>query len=442
MSHRDQIARIVDAALAAVEPGAAIRRAMTLDGDRLQVNGATYDMGAFDRVVVLGAGKPCAPMVRAVDDLLGPRIDGGLVVVKHGHGEDQSPIGPVEIAGGGHPVPDRAGRETTGRIAALAAELGERDLLIALVGGGASSLLCLPAAGLSLDDLVRTNSTLLRCGADIVELNAVRKHLSAIKGGQLARLAAPARTIGLVLSDVVGDPLDAVGSGPTAPDPTTFDGAWGVVDRHRLESQLPAAVIEHLRRGVAGETADTPGPDDPLFRRVANTVIAGNRHAARAAVEAARELGFQARAVTTSLTGEAREVGSRIAGMMRDRVETEGELRRPVCLVLGGETTVAIRGEGKGGRNQELALAAAMEIDGHSRMAVAALATDGQDGPTDAAGAIAFGDTIARAAKQGLDPRAHLDANDSYPFFDALGDLIRTGPTLTNVADLILAFVF
>lgn len=441
-SRRERIAAIVEAALTAVEPGAAMGRALIRDRDRLTVGGRELDLSRFERIRVLGAGKPGAPMARAAVEILDPRVDDGLVIVKHGHGEADRSVGPVEIVGAGHPVPDEAGVTAARRIASMAADLGERDLLIALVGGGASALLTKPADGLTLDDLGRTTEALLRCGAEITEFNAVRKHVSAIKGGQLARLAAPAATVGLVLSDVVGDPLDGIGSGPTAPDTTTFAGAWSVVERYELEARLPSAVIERLRRGVAGEIPDTPDATDPVFERVHNHVIAGNRHAARAAVDAARGLGFQAQTVTTSLTGEAREVGARIAAMVSERAEREDRIDRPVCLVLGGETTVTLRGDGRGGRNQELALAAAIEIDGLDRIAVVSLATDGQDGPTDAAGAMAFGDTIARARALGLESQARLEANDSYPFFDALGDLIRTGPTLTNVADLILAFVF
>jgi hydroxypyruvate reductase len=441
-SRRDRIAAIAEAALAAVEPGAAIERALIRDGDRLTVGGRELDLSRLERIRVLGAGKPGAPMARAAVAILDPLVDDGLVIVKHGHGEADVRSGPVEIVGAGHPVPDEAGVAAARRAAALAAELGQRDLLIALVGGGASALLTLPADGLTLGDLGRTTAELLGCGAEITELNAVRKHLSAIKGGQLARLAAPAATVGLVLSDVVGDPLDGIGSGPTAPDPTTFADAWAVVERYGLEPRLPSAVTERLRRGVAGEIPETPDASDPIFERVENHVIAGNRHAVRAAVDAARELGFEAQLVTTSLTGEAREAGARIAAMVRERVEREDRTEGPLCLVLGGETTVTLRGDGRGGRNQELALAAAIEIDGQDRLAVVSLATDGQDGPTDAAGAMAFGDTVARARALGLDPRRHLEANDSYPLFDALGDLIRTGPTLTNVADVILAFVF
>jgi len=442
MDRREQIDHIVHAALAAAEPGAALRRSVAVAGGRLTAAGETYDLDGCERVVVIGAGKPCEPMVRALHEMLGPRIADGLVIVKHGHGEDAGAIGRVALVGGGHPIPDRAGVAATRRVAAMAGALGERDLAIALIGGGASALLSLPADGLTLEDLGRTTDALLRSGADIVELNAVRKHLSAIKGGQLARLAAPARTLGLVLSDVVGDPLDAIGSGPTAPDPTTHADAWAVIERHALAQSLPAPVVERLRRGIAGEIADTPGPGDPLFGLVRNTVIAGNRHAARAAVGAASDLGFQAEVVSSTLTGEAREAGTRIAAMARARVESDRALGRPICLVFGGETTVTVRGGGKGGRNQELALAAALEIEGQQRVAVAALATDGQDGFTDAAGAIAWGDTVSRARSLGLDPRALLAANDSHRLFDALGDLIRTGPTRTNVADVILALVF
>jgi hydroxypyruvate reductase len=430
------------ATIAAVEPGAAIRRHVELSGDRLRIEDTDYDLSAIERVIVLGAGKPAVPMVSALVDVLGPRIDDGLVITKHGHGEADGRIGPIEIAGGGHPVPDRAGTAAARRIADLARALDEHDLLIALIGGGASALLTLPAEGLDLDDMGQTTEALLRSGADIVELNAVRKHLSAVKGGQLARLAAPARTVGLVLSDVVGDPLDAIGSGPTAPDPTRFADSWRVVDKHALQDQLPPAVIERLRRGNAGEIEDTPTLGDPLFDRVQNTIIGGNRQAAQAAAEEAQRLGLKAEVVTTSLTGEAREVGARVAAMIREVAERDRPLPRPVCLVLGGETTVTVTGDGRGGRNQELALGAALEIDGLADIAVMSLATDGQDGPTDAAGAIAFGDTIARARQLGLDAAAHLANNDSYAFFDALGDLIHTGPTLTNVADVVAVFAF
>lgn len=442
MNQHDQIETILEAALAAVDPWAAVRRAVALAGDRLTVASETFDLSAIASICVLGAGKAGAPMVRALVDILGDRIDCGLVIVKHGHGEAVGRIGAVELVGGGHPIPDRAGQTATRRIVAMADDLGDSDLLIAPISGGASSLLSLPTAGLTLDDLIRTTAAMLECGADITEINAVRKHLSAVKGGQLARSAAPAMTIGLMLSDVVGDPLDAIGSGPTAPDSSTFMDARSIVEKYGIDPVLPAAVSERLCRGAVGELSDTAKPEDPLFYRVHNSVVAGGHTAAEAAVAAAQQQDLNAHLVTTTLNGEAREVGGQIATVARAVLDGHGPVERPCCLVHAGETTVRIRGTGKGGRNQELALAAAIGIDGLPGVFIACLATDGQDGPTDAAGAIVNGETLRRARDLGLDAVAALKNNDSYNFLGRVGDLLRTGPTLTNVADLILVMIF
>jgi hydroxypyruvate reductase len=327
-------------------------------------------------------------------------------------------------------------------MADLVARATGRDLVLAVISGGGSALLTLPVAGLTLAELQQTTDLLLRCGATIVELNTVRKHLSQIKGGGLARLAGPAPVASLILSDVVGDPLDVIASGPTVADPTTFAEAWAVLERYHLVARMPAAVRERLRAGLEGAVPDTPKPDAALFQRVHNVIVGSNRLAAEAAVQAAREAGLNALLLSTFVEGEARQVAHVAVALAKELVTYDRPVSRPACLVWGGETTVTMCGKGKGGRNQELALAAAVSMAGLPGVLLVALGTDGTDGPTDAAGAVASGETMARASSVGLDAVAHLENNDAYPFFDTLSDLIRTGPTGTNVNDLILIFVY
>jgi hydroxypyruvate reductase len=343
-------------------------------------------------------------------------------------------------------VPDAAGQAGAERIAGLLGGLTPRDLVLVLISGGGSALLPLPVAGISLADIQALTQALLRCGADITEINTIRKHLSGLQGGQLARLAQPAQVVTLILSDVVGTPLDVIASGPTVPDPTTYADAVAVLKRYEILDQVPASVRRHLLAGAAGALPDTPKPGDPLFERVANIVIGDNASAGRAAVAAARSLGFHSTLLTTFVQGEAREVGRVVAGLAQGIACGQSDFARPACLVLGGETTVTIRGQGAGGRNQELALAAAIALDGYAlpagvEVAVVSLGTDGTDGPTDAAGGIATRDTLARGRVLGLDARAALANNDSYHYLAAVGDLIVTGPTNTNVNDLIFVFV-
>jgi hydroxypyruvate reductase len=316
------------------------------------------------------------------------------------------------------------------------------DLVIALLSGGGSALLENPAAGLTLADLQRTTDLLLRSGAAIGEVNAVRKHLSAVKGGGLARRAAPARLVALVLSDVVGSPLDVIASGPTVPDLTTFRDASTVIERYDLWSALPERVVARLQAGLAGAVPETPKPDDPVFSRVQTAVVGSNAHAARAAAARATEMGFHVQVLSTYVEGEAREVGRVLAALARE-IDASGQpLPRPACLVLGGETTVTVRGEGRGGRNQEVALGCAPGVAGLADVLVLSAATDGGDGPTDAAGAWVDGTTALRARALGLDVDAFLARNDSYAFFAALGDLLIIGPTLTNVNDLMFVYAF
>ncbi|MCP4677404.1 MAG: glycerate kinase [Deltaproteobacteria bacterium] len=430
---RDTILAIQKAALDAVEPGSAVLR-------HIRRVGETRIVGDTKRVHVIGGGKAAQSMAGALFEILGDRMGNGLVIVKRGGVDREIDTGPIEVVEAAHPVPDVSGMEATKRIVALAAELDQDDLALVVIAGGASALMTLPADGVSLEDLQETTELLLRSGVTIQELNTVRKHLSRIKGGWLARAISPARTIALILSDVVGDPIDAIGSGPTVSDPTTFAEALGVLESAGIKEKVPAAVADHLKKGIAGEIAETPKTSDPVFTSARNLIVGSNRHAAEAAVRAAKKNGLNARLVTTTLEGEAREIGLKAAALAEDLVNQP--LPRPACLVLGGETTVTVHGPGKGGRNQELALSAATAIDGLDGVMIVALATDGDDGPTDAAGAIATGETISRARGLGIDAMSYLDDNNAYPFFDALGDLIRTGPTGTNVADLLFIFAF
>lgn len=435
---RRHAVEILGAAVAAADPAAALRRLVRLEGDRLVVSGEAYDLRA-SRIFVVGAGKASARMAGALEAILGDRLERGVVVTKYGHVE---PLRRVEVVEAGHPLPDAAGLEGARRVAAVASAAVAEDLVIVLISGGGSALLPMPAEGLTLEEKIATTDLLLRSGAAIAEVNTVRKHLSQVKGGGLARLAAPARVVTLILSDVLGNPLDAIASGPTVPDPTTFADALAVVDRFGLRSRLPAAVRHHLERGAAGEMPDTPKPGDAVFARTQTVVVGDIGLAAAAAVERASALGYHVRMCGTDVEGEARAVGARFGAMVREaHGGREAPSVRPSCLVMGGETTVTVTGKGRGGRNQELALAAAMAIAGLPQTLVVAFGTDGTDGPTDAAGAVADGTTLARAAARGLDPSAALAGNDTYPFFDALDDLIVTGPTNTNVNDLWVGLV-
>ena len=440
--HAEAIVEVARASLAAVEPGAAVRRYVQRDGSRLSIAGQTYDLGAVDRTWVVGGGKASTAMAGALASLLGEHLTGGLVVTRYRHADPGIDTGPIEIAEAGHPLPDAAGVAATRRMADLLGQATARDLVLVILSGGASALLTLPTEGLTLPELVLVTEHLLRSGATISELNTVRKHLSQIKGGGLARLAAPAPVAALVLSDVVGDPLDVIASGPTSPDATTFGDAWAVVERYRLARLLPPAVVAHLRAGLEGALPETLKPGEALFQRVQNVIVGSNRLAAEAAVESARRLGYNALLLSTFVEGEAREVGRVAAALARELVAHGRPVARPACLVWGGETTVTVRGEGKGGRNQELALAAALALEDLPGVVLLALGTDGSDGPTDAAGAVAGGQTAARARALGLDPRACLANNDAYPFFAALGDLLRTGPTGTIVNDLLFIWAF
>jgi glycerate 2-kinase len=436
---RRQIVQVLQAALDAVDPAAAVKRFVQREGDNLIVDGHTYDLASIERIFVVGAGKADAPMAQAVEELVGDRISDGTLNVKYDH---LLPTKKITLTEAGHPIPDDEGVAGSQRIADLLEQAGEDDLVLCLISGGGSALMTLPVEGVTLDDMQSLTNALLRAGANIVEINTIRKHLDQLKGGKLARLAAPARVVSLILSDVVGNPLDSIASGPTVPDTTTFDDAWGLLRRYDLLGKIPENIEAYLRKGVDGEIEDNPGEGSSVFERTQNVIVASNDLAAEAAQQTAADLGLHTLFLSTYVEGEAREVGKVFAAIGKEILASGRPIGRPACVIAGGETTVTLRGEGKGGRNQEMALAAALAVQGIDEIAVVCLATDGTDGPTDASGALAEGDTVARARDLGLDPWEYLEDNNSYPFFGALDDLLLTGPTHTNVNDLTFVFVW
>jgi glycerate 2-kinase len=414
---------ILMAALAAADPTGAVE----------QVLRARNDLDQYHRIFVVGAGKAGGTMARALEQFLSGRISAGCVNVKDG---DTARTRLIELRHCGHPVPDERGFNGAKRIAEICADAGENDLVICLLSGGASALTPYPAPPITLSEKQETTSLLLASGASIHEINAVRKHISAIKGGQLARLAAPAHLLSLILSDVVGDDLDVIGSGPTAPDASTFETAFSVLEKYELRDRVPARVRERLRTGAR----ETPKSTDPLFENVENVIVGSNQKSLESAARAAKDLGYRTLILSSTIEGETRDVARMHAAIARQIRTYEQPARPPVCVISGGETTVTMRNgtAGKGGRNQEFALAAGIEAAGLEDILILSAGTDGTDGPTDAAGAMADGTTLARANSKASDA---LKNHDAYPLFEELGDLVTTGSTGTNVMDLHLILV-
>lgn len=435
---QQSLAGIFAAALDAVDPYRAVLNAAHIEEENLVVAGVPYGLAAYGRIIVTGAGKATARMALAVEELLGERISKGLVIVKQGH---KAPLRSIEQVESSHPVPGAAGAAGTRRVLDILRDADERTLVICLLSGGASALLAAPADGLTLEDKQQTTMLLLNAGASIAELNAVRKHLSAVKGGRLAQAASPAQVVTLILSDVIGDRLDVIASGPTTPDESSFSAAWAVIEKYGLQEQIPARVRDRLQRGLAGQEAETAKAGDPCFDRTQNAIVGGIGQALAAAAEKARQLDFVTEIADAGLQGEARDAARMLVRRTYATLAAmrAGERR---CLLWGGETTVAVHGSGKGGRNQELALAFALEIEGAAGVSMLSAGTDGTDGPTDAAGAMVDGEAAARARQAGLDPVAYLENNDSYNFFHRLDELtgghshLITGPTGTNVMDI------
>ena len=435
---RQHAMEIFQAALNAADPMEAIHRYVKLAGEGLQIGEHRYNFQDYDRILVVGAGKAGAPMAKALEDLLGDRIADGVIVVKEGHG---LPLKHIRIHEAGHPVPDERGVRGAEDILALVNKAGKRDLVLCVISGGGSALLVAPAEGVTLADKQEVTRLLLACGADIHEINTVRKHLSRAKGGGLARYAHPATVVSLILSDVVGDDLNVIASGPAVPDTSTFGDTREVFGKYDIWHKLPQSVQTRIRQGLAGDIEDTPKAGDDVFRRCYSELVGTNIQALIAASKAAQRKGYQSIILSSTVEGEAREVVKMFAAFAKEVRNSANPIAAPACILCGGETTVTIQGNGKGGRNQEFALASAMIIDGMQNIVVLSGGTDGTDGPTDAAGAIADGRTMARAMAQDLSPLDFLQRNDSYNFFLPLNDLIITGPTRTNVSDVYMVLV-
>jgi hydroxypyruvate reductase len=434
---------IFSRAVSAVDPAQRLKDMIRIEKGRLLIKTVedsekVFHLDAFKKIFLIGTGKASASMAQAIERIFGDRITKGIITTKYGH---ILPLEKTEWIECGHPLPDQKGLEGARKVQALLKESGPGDLVIFLLSGGGSALLPLPAEGITLEEKQQVTQFLLDCGADIKEINTIRKHISQIKGGWLARWAFPSAVIGLILSDVVGDPLDVIGSGPTVPDVSTFEEAWDIFKKYDLIGRIPSSIRNHLLRGKEGKVEETPKPGEKTFKKVYNYLIGSNILALRAAETEASSLGLNTLILSSSIVGDTREAARFHAAIAKEVIFSGNPLPRPACIISGGETTVTVKGHGRGGRNQEFALAGALEINGLEKVVLLSGGTDGTDGPTDASGAVADHTTVRRARAAGLDPKAHLEKNDAYPFFQRLGDLLITGPTHTNVMDVRILLV-
>ncbi len=432
--------RMVQKAVEAVDPYGLILDQLQVQGSYLVVKEHRFNLDDFQHIYVIGAGKATAPMAQAIERILNQRLTDGAVVVKYGHAQ---PTRKIRVYEAGHPVPDENSLRASEEILRLARAAGENDLVVVLLSGGGSALLESLPRDITLNDLQKTNQALLACGADIEEINTIRKHLSSVKGGQLAEAIFPAIGLTLILSDVIGDPLESIASGPTVADPSTFAQAWAIVEKYRLQSQLPASVLRRLQSGLAGSVKETPKPGLMFFKKIFNVIVGNNLRALQKAAQVAGDNGFSPLILTDRLQGEVREIAKLMAAIFTTALQHGHPKASPACLILGGEPTVTLKGKGKGGRNQEMVLAVLKELPPHTKQPFyfCSVGTDGTDGPTEAAGAWIDHKSREKAHRLGLDIAAYLQQNDSFHFFKNMDQLIITGPTGTNVMDLIL-FLF
>ena len=430
-------------ALSAVDPSRILKNGIRIEEGRLWIRmegnpEKVFDLNAFEKIFLVGTGKASNSMALAIEQIFGDRISKGVITAKYGH---LLSLKKTEIIEAGHPIPDQKGYEGAKKIQRLLKESGQKDLVIFLLSGGGSALLPFPVDGIKLKEKQEVTQLLLDCGADIKEINTIRKHISRMKGGWLAKWAYPSTVIGFILSDVVGDPLDVIGSGPTVPDPSTFEEATEILKKYDLLNKISLSIQEHLQLGKEGKAEETPKPGDPAFEKVYNMIIGSNIIALHAAEKEATSFGFNTLILSSSIVGETREAARFHTAIAKEVISSGNPVAKPACILSGGETTVTIRGNGLGGRNQEFALAAAIEISGMEKVVLLSGGTDGTDGPTDATGAVADHTTALRAESMGLDPKFHLENNDAYPFFKKMGDLLITGPTHTNVMDVRIILV-
>lgn len=437
MNFRSSVEQIFMAGVESVLPDKMIRNQMSVNGSTLSIGHLSFSLDRIEKIYVIGAGKAGALMASEIEAILGGRITEGHVVVKYG---SSAKLKYTNITEAGHPVPDTNGFKATEEISKIASKANEDDLVICLLSGGASSLLADYPEGSSPEEMIKVNHLLVRSGANIYEMNAVRKHLSKIKGGQLAKTVYPATLVSLILSDVIDDPLDVIASGPTVPDATTFNDALSILDKYQLTSSIPPAVMEYLREGARGKCPETPKAKEVFFNRAHNLLTGSNKTALQTSSDEALKLRFNPVIVNSRMQGDSVKVSETLVEIAL-KYQSDRTQKKPVCLLFGGETTLKVTGNGLGGRNQHLALNAALLLKDKPGITLLSAGTDGNDGPTNAAGAVVDADTIPFALSKNIDPIKHLREFDSYNFFKNAGGHIITGPTMTNVMDMIIVIV-
>lgn len=419
---RKTVVEIFQSALKAVDPYDAVK-------EKIPYIQSIFQKGQYNKFLLISFGKAAYPMAVAVEEIFGKKITDGIIITKYGHSIKEKNT-TLKFYEGGHPVPDEQGMTATQEVLQLVKDVDSKTFILCLVSGGGSSLFVSPGDGLTLEDKKKTTELLMKAGADIYELNAVRKHLSKVKGGRFAEIVYPAKLVSLIISDVMGDKLDVIASGATSDDESTFIDALSVLNKYKIDSKVPRAVMDFLTKGKDGLIKETPKNGSPVFQNVENIIIGSNKIALDGAIKKAEELGFDTKLLSSELKGKAKDAAHWLVQ------EALAQKKKNTCLIAGGETTVVVKGNGKGGRNMELALTFALEIENHEGLTFLSAGTDGTDGPTDAAGAIVDGLTVKKARTIGLQPEKFLDDNDSYTFFSKTGELYITGPTKTNVMDI------
>jgi len=437
------IMRIMTAGLNAVDPHLAVTHFLHRENDVLFAGNQTIDLNKINRIFVIGIGKAAIPMTCAIEDIVGNLVTKGVVVTKKGRSKiDFSLPTKFTIVEAGHPLPDQQSIAGAQQVINLLSKASSDDLILCNISGGGSALMTSPIPGITLDEIQTLTSQLLACGATIDEINTIRKHIDYVKGGGLLAQASSSQWVSLILSDVIGDPIDRIASGPTAPDPSTYRDAYNIIERYQLLDQAPVSIIAHLNQGIQKRISETLKPGNPIFHHINNLIVGNNTIAATASLREAEQAGYKTLLLSTSIQGEASQVGLFFGAIAQQISRTNQPIPRPACIISGGETTVTLHGKGHGGRNQEVALGAVLPFAGLENIFFITLATDGGDGPTDAAGAVVSGNTLERALHLGLNPHEFLNRNDSYNFFNPLKDLLKPGSTLTNVGDLTYLFAF
>lgn len=439
--NHELILRLLEIGIKVADAENAIKKTITLKDNKLIIQGKCFNLNNFEKIVVIGAGKASGRMAKALEELLYDKIYKGIVLVPEEITRKYR-LEKIKLLPSDHPIPSERGVNSAKELVKLVEETkSKKTLFIVLLSGGGSALMPLPANSISIEDVKELTSLLLKCGATIDEINCVRKHISRIKGGQLARLCYPSTVVSLIISDVVGDKVDVIASGPTAPDPTTFEDAVNILKKYSIYRSVPQSIINYLEKGKKGIVPETPKPGDIIFSRVFNFIIASNRESLLNMAKVASSMGYNTLILSSQIEGEARHVGIVIASICKEILQSNHPIPKPALIFAGGETTVTVKGRGKGGRNQELALSAAIKIADCKGIYIASMGSDGIDGITDAAGAIVDSSTCSRALSMGLNPIKYLENNDSYTFFKKVGGLIITGYTETNVNDFIIGLI-